>query len=102
MYHLAPAEVTEVEAQITDMLEKKLTEPYVSPIHFVKKKSGELRMLMDYIAVNKLTVKNHYSLPSTDDPFDQLHGAEYFSSLHAASGFHQIPLKEEDSHKVLL
>ena len=56
-------------------------------------------MVVDYRALNKLTVKNRYPLPRIDDLFDKLHGAQYFSSLDAASGFHQILLKTEDRPK---
>lgn len=59
MYRLAPAELTEVKAQVTDLLERGLIQPstsaYASPILFVKKKTGELRMVVDYRALNKLT-----------------------------------------------
>jgi hypothetical protein len=34
--------------------------PYVAPVLFVKKKSGELRMCVDYRALNNITVKNRY------------------------------------------
>ena len=92
-----------MKAQVTDLLERGLIEPstsaYGSPILFVKKKTGELRMVVDYRALNKLTVKNLYPLPRVDDLFDKLHGAKYFSSLDAASGFHQILLKPEDRPK---
>ena len=103
MYRLAPAELTEVKAQLTALLERGLIEPstsaYGSPILMVKKKTGELRMVVDYRALNKLTVKNQYPLPRVDDLFDKLHGAKYFSSLYAASGFHQILLKPDDRPK---
>lgn len=65
----------------------------------MKKKTGELRMVVGYRALNKLTIKNRYPLPRVDDLFDKLHGAKYFSSLDAASGFHQILLKPEDRPK---
>jgi hypothetical protein len=32
--------------------------PYGSPVLFVHKKDGMLRMCVDYIALNKVTVKN--------------------------------------------
>ena len=96
MYRLAPAELTEVKAQINNLLERGLIEPSTSasgnPILFVRKKTGELRMVVDYRVLNKLKVKNRYPLPRVDDVFDELHGAKYFSSLDAASGFHQILL----------
>ena len=40
----------------------------------------------------------HFLLP-LDDLFDQLHGAKYFTSMDAASGFHQILLRGEDRPK---
>lgn len=48
---------------------------------------------------NKVTGKNRYPLPRIDDLFDRLIGAKYFSCLDAASGFHQILLKDEDKPK---
>ena len=56
-------------------------------------------MVVDYRALNKITVKNRYPMPRIDDLFDKLFGAQYFSSLDAASGFHQILLKDEDKPK---
>ena len=52
MYRLSPEEVTEVKAQLTDLLQRGFVEPstsaWGSPILFVKKKTGELRMVVDY------------------------------------------------------
>ena len=55
--------------------------------------------MVDYRALNKLTVKNRYPLPRMDDLFDKLHGAQYFTGLDAASGFHQNLLKPGDRPK---
>ncbi len=49
-------------------------------------------------ALNKVTVNNQFPLPRINDLFDELHGDQYFTSL-AASGFHQIVLREEDRPK---
>src|SRR5262249_40843121 len=73
--------------------------PYGAPVLFVKKKSGELRMCVDYRLLNKATVKNKYSLPLVDDLLDQLHGAKVFSKIDLRSGYHQIRIKEQDVHK---
>ena len=103
MYRLAPSELQEVQRQITELLSKQLiepsTRPYGAPVPVVEKKTGELRMVVDYRALNKVTVKNRYPLPRIDDLFDKLFGAKYFSCLDAASGFHQILLKEADKPK---
>ena len=103
MYRLSPTKLQEVQRQVTDLLAKQLiepsTSPYGAPILFVEKKTGDLRMVVDYRALNKITVKNRYPLPRIDDLFDKLFGAQYFSCLDATSGFHQILLKAEDRPK---
>jgi hypothetical protein len=44
----------------------------------VKKKDGTLRLCVDYRGLNKLTIKNKFSLPRIDDFLDHLHGAMTF------------------------
>ena len=100
MYRLSPLELKEVRRQVIDLLAKRLIEPSTSPfgasILFVEKKTGDLRMVVDYRAVNEVTVENRWPLPRIDDLFDRLFGAKYFSCLDAASGFHQNLLRDED------
>ena len=74
--------------------------PYGSPVIFVAKADGTLRMCIDYRALNKQTVKNRYPLPRIDDMFDQLQGATVFSSIDLQSAYHQVRLKPEDVPKM--
>jgi hypothetical protein len=41
-------------------------------------------MVVNYRALNKKAVKNHYMLPCIDDLFDQLAGASLFLFLYLA------------------
>ena len=66
---------------------------------FVKKKDGTLRLCIDYRQLNKLTIKNKYSLSKIDDLFDQLKGASIFSKIDLRSGYHQLRIKDVDVHK---
>jgi hypothetical protein len=52
-----------------------------SPVLFVKKKDGTLRLCIDFRQLNKVTIKNKYPLPRIDDLFDQLKGEKIFSKI---------------------
>jgi hypothetical protein len=70
-----------------------------TPVLFVYKKDGTLRMCVDYKALNKATVKNRYPLPCIDDLFDHLSGAKVFSRIDLRSGYYQIRIAEGDEEK---
>ena len=103
IYRLSPLEIEEAKRQIKEYIHKKWIEPssspYGSPILFIKKKDDGLRMIVDYRALNKLTIKNRYPLPRIDDLFDQLVDSYIFSSLDLSQGYHQIRILEEDKPK---
>ena len=65
----------------------------------VRKKLGELRMCIDYRALNKITIKNSYGLPRIQELLDQIRGAKYFSTLDLNSGYHQLRVHEDDTPK---
>ncbi|GJS06994.1 putative reverse transcriptase domain-containing protein [Tanacetum coccineum] len=56
-------------------------------------------MCIDYRELNKLTVKNRYSLPRIDDLFDQLQGLKVYSKIDMRFGYHQLRFQEEDIPK---
>ena len=65
----------------------------------MKNKDGTLRMCIDYRQINKVTVKNKYSLPRIEDLFDQLKGVGVFSKIDMRSGYYQLRVKEVDVSK---
>jgi hypothetical protein len=67
---------------------------------FVKKKDRSMKMCIDYRELNKVTIKNRYPLPRTDDLVDQLQGARVFSKVNLRLGYHQVRVKEEDILKI--
>ncbi|KAJ9512355.1 hypothetical protein QJQ45_012867 [Haematococcus lacustris] len=100
---MSKPEHDELRRQITDLLAKGLIEPssspFAAPVLFVQKKSGELRMCIDYRQLNKITIRDQYPLPRIDDLFDQLAGKTVFSSLDLQAGYHQIRIPAEDVPK---
>ncbi|KAL0536373.1 hypothetical protein IC582_025320 [Cucumis melo] len=102
-YRMAPAELKKLKVQLQELLDKGFIRPSVSPwgtpVLFVKKKDESMRLCIDYIELNKVTVKNIYPLPRIDDLFDQLQGATVFSKIDLQSGYHQLRIKDGDVPK---
>ncbi|GJV22190.1 putative reverse transcriptase domain-containing protein [Tanacetum coccineum] len=102
-YRLAPSEMKELAEQLQELSDKKFIRPNSSPLGapvlFVKKKDGSFRMCIDYRELNKLTVKNRYSLLRIDDLFDQLYGSSVYSKIDLQSGYHQLRVREKDIPK---
>ena len=89
---MSPVELKELKQQLKDLLDKGFILPSVScwctPVLFVRKKDGSLRMCVDNCQFNKVTIKNKYPLPRIDDIFDHLHGVSCFSKIDLRLGYH--------------
>ena len=69
------------------------------PVLFVKKKDGTLQICSDYQQINKVTVKNKYSLSRIEDLFDQLKGVGVFSNIDLRLEYYQLRVKDVDVPK---
>lgn len=89
----------EVDKMVRNLLNKGIIRPsnseFSSPIVLVKKKDDTYRLCVNYRALNKITVKDRYSLPLIEDQIDRLAGNSYFTSLDLKDGFHHVPVAEE-------
>ena len=65
---------------------------WMAPAVFVPKKSGQLRICIDYRELNKCTTKDSYPLPLPDEVQDQLARSTVFSTLDLHSGYWQLPV----------
>ena len=100
---MAPLELKEFNVQMEELVSKGFvrsnTSPWGAPVLFVKKNDGSLRLRIDYRELNKVTIRNQYSLPRIDDLFYQLQGARVFSKIDLRSGYHQLKIRSEDVPK---
>ena len=73
-YRMNAEELVELKKQLNDMLQKGLirpsASPWGSPVLFVDKRDGTIRMCVDYRRLNEVTIKNKYPLPKIEDLFD--------------------------------
>lgn len=91
-------EMQELKAKLQDLLENGLIKPIVSPwdalVIFVKNKGCKLRIFIDYIILNKVTINNRYDpLPRINDLFDQIKDDTMFYKIDLRFGYHQLRIK---------
>jgi hypothetical protein len=90
IYSLSEVELTTLKEYLQDNIEKGFirtsTSPAGSPVLFVKKKDGSLRLCVDYRGLNNITHKDRYPLPLIGNLLDRLRGAKVFTKidLHGA------------------
>lgn len=102
IFELSPAELIATKEYITDLLKKRKIRPsklpYGAPLFFVNQK-GQLRGVIDYRALNRITKHNNAPITRTDKMFDCLGQAQFFSKLDLKTGFHQIRISPDDVEK---
>ena len=98
-HRLAYGEREQMKDWIKDLKNADIIEdsnsPFASPMLLVRKPTGEVRMCIDFSALNKKTVKHHYPIPRIDDLLDQMAGKKLFTTLDLASGCYQVPVARD-------
>lgn len=103
VYPLNPKEQVQLDEFIKENLDtgriRPSKSPMASPVFFIKKKDGSLRLVQDYRALNEMTIKNRYPLPLISELLDKLKKAKYFTALDVRWGYNNIRIKEGDEWK---
>ena len=101
--HIPAQYRAEVEKQIQVMMNQGIitesSSPWMAPAVFVPKKSGEIRICVDYCGLNKKSTKDAYPLPLPDEVQDRLSGSTISSKLDLQSGYWQLPVHIHDQEK---
>jgi hypothetical protein len=72
---------------------------WVSPMVIVRKKNGKLRVCIDYRALNKVTLKDHFPLPFMNNILEEVACHAMYSFADGYSGYNQIHVVQQDWYK---
>ena len=64
-----------------------------------QEKDGSVHWCVDYRALIKVTWKDAYPLPLTEECLDSLSGVKFMSTLDMNSGYYQFLVAAKDRHK---
>ena len=67
---------------------------------FIRRKSGEIRICIDYHGLYKKFVKEAYPLPFLHEVQDCMPGCKIFLKLDLQSGYWQLPVHTNDQEKM--
>lgn len=102
-YRLQPRELQHLQSCLSQWLSSGWIRPssssWASPVFFVSKKNGELRLVVDYRGLNSQTQPDKFPLPRIDALIDNMSGAKVFTRLDLRNGFYQIRMKPGDIYK---
>ena len=108
-YQIPQALIADVEKEIKIGLDLGLIEPvinghnptaYAAPTIVIKKKeANQIRVVVDYRALNRVTIHQRYGIPNSNHLIDKVAGAKYLSLCDLVKGYNQVRVCPEDIHK---
>jgi hypothetical protein len=93
-----------VEREVKKLLDAKIIVPlrnsdWVENLVPIRKKSGKIRLCIDFRNLNKSSLKYNYPLPKMDHILEKVVGANRMSMIDGFSGYNQIVVNEHDKEK---
>lgn len=98
-YRTSLRDQTEINTQISELLQKGLIRPsfspYSAPVTLAEKKNeGRTRLCIDYRKLNAITIPDRQPIPRIDDILDSLTDAKYFTTLDITSGYWHVRMNK--------
>ena len=75
--------------------------PYASQVVIVRKKTGEIRLCVDFRKLNAISIRDSFPLPRVEEALQAVQAAVWFSSFDLAQGYLQMAMEEEDIEKTM-
>ncbi|KAJ1023351.1 hypothetical protein NDA18_004875 [Ustilago nuda] len=104
LYLKGPKEMSKLRRYLDENLEKGFIRPSKSlarsPVLFVPKKDGGLRLCVDYRGLNEITVKNRAPLPLIEEQLFLLWKARIYTKLDLRAAYNLIWIAKGDEWKM--
>jgi len=96
-----------IEKEIKRMYDAQIIAPirylvWVSNLVTTRKKTRQTRLCVDFINLNKVSLKYNYPLPKMDHILHRVVGSSIISLLNGFSGYNQISVQPEDQAKTAI
>ena len=72
---------------------------YALRVVIVHKKTGEIRLCIDFRALNTFTICDSFPLPRIEEALQAVKAAVWFTSFDLAQGYLKLAMDEADIHK---
>ncbi|UTT96377.1 hypothetical protein NDA17_005203 [Ustilago hordei] len=103
LYLKGPKEMSELRRYLDENLEKGFIRPSKSlarsPVLFIPKKDGGLRLCVDYRGLNEITVKNRAPLPLIEEQLFLPRKARIYTKLDLRAAYNLIQIAKGDEWK---
>jgi hypothetical protein len=98
LYQMSREELLVLRKTLTDLLDKGWirvsSSSASSPVLFVRKPGGGLRLCVDYRALNAITSQDRYPLPLIRETLRNMSKARWFTKIDVRQAFHRLRIKE--------
>ena len=73
--------------------------PYASQVVIVRKKTGEIRLCIDFRKLNAISIRDSFPFPRIEEALQAVQAAMWFTSFDLAQGYLQMAMEEADIPK---
>jgi hypothetical protein len=104
MRWINPLLLSLIEKEVKKLFDAKIIvslrfSKWVANLVPVRKKSGEIRLCVDFQNLNRVSLKDNYPLPKMDYILQKVVGSQKMSMLDGFSGYNQIMVHRDDQEK---
>jgi hypothetical protein len=104
MRRINPLLLSLIEKEVKKLFDAKIIvslrfSKWVANLVPVRKKSGEIRLCVDFQNLNRVSLKDNYPLPKMDYILQKVVGSQKMSMLDDFSGYNQIMVHPDDQEK---